>query len=162
MSSGEKNGMRLLSVVMGTPSDLARNGESQKLLRWGFRFFESHQLYTANHTLNSPRVWMGKFKTVPVGIQTPLIVTIPSGAYSQLQATLSLDDLIKAPVQKGQALGTLTVKLGNKVLATRPLVSLAEDPTGSLWTRMKDYISLAMHKVFHHDSADTQAASAKA
>lgn len=155
VASGIQKGMRLISVVMGTPSNMARAEESQKLLQYGFRFFENHELYQANTTLSSPRVWMGRYKTVPIGVNKSIIVTIPSGAYNRLHATMDLQNVVRAPVSKGTVLGNLSVTLGKKVLASEPLVALTNDPKGSVWVRLKDYISLSFYKLWHKHDNDT-------
>ncbi len=146
VASAQRNGTRLISVVMGAPTDAARADDNEALLTYGFRFFETHKLYTANNPLNTVRVYQGANETVPVGLTTDLYVVIPSGQYTNLKANLLLNTPVKAPVKKGQPLGSVEVNLNNKTITTAPLVALQDDPEGSLWQRMMDRISLMFHK----------------
>lgn len=152
VSSAKRDKMRLLAVVMGAPSDEARAEDSQALINFGFRFYETHTLYNAAQTLESPRVWLGAKSTVPIGLTEPLIVTIPRGQYKNLEAVLELEKRIKAPVQKGQVLGELELKLNDKIFLTRPLVALENDAKGGIWTRMKDSVRLSLYSWFGVES----------
>lgn len=148
VASGQKDSMRLISVVMGTPTDEKRSDESARLLNYGFRFFESKQLYTAQKTIAEPRVWMGENKKVAVGLNQDLFVTIPRNQAKNVKAEVVLSDLIKAPVKRGQVLGKLIVKADGKAIAEAPVIALQHDPEGGLWTRITDGISLKLHNWF--------------
>jgi len=147
VSSAKRNDMRLISVVMGAPSDNQRTDDSQRLLNYGFRFFETHLLYKAGQTLDSPRIWLGDSKTVPVGLLQDLAVTIPNGRYRTLKANIEIASFIKAPVEKGQVLGKLYINFDGKKLVSRPLVALETDPKGGLWTRLSDSVELAVYRL---------------
>ncbi len=155
VSSALKDNMRLVSVVMGTPSDSARAKDSQALLMYGFRFYKTYKVYSAGDTVVSPRIWSGNEKTIPVGLTADLYLTIPNGQYDHLQAVTSLHNPIKAPVEKGKQLGELNISLAGKELAKRPLVALRDDPKGGMWTRFTDSISLSLHKP-HDDQTQSQ------
>jgi D-alanyl-D-alanine carboxypeptidase (penicillin-binding protein 5/6) len=142
VSTALRNGMRLISVVMGSPSDAVRAEESQKLLSYGFRFFETHKLFAAYTPLEKARVWMGSQKEVPLGLTRDIYVTIPQGRYEQLDAVLAIDAPVKAPIRKGASLGTVSVKLDNTVLIEEHLIGLDEINEGGLWDRVSDYVSL--------------------
>ncbi len=146
VASAERNGTRLISVVMGAPTDAARADDNEALLTYGFRFFETHKLYAANATLNKVRVYQGATETVPVGVNNDLYVVIPAGQYQNLKANLVLNTPIKAPIKKGQPLGKVNVNLNGKPLMDMSLVALQDDPEGSLWQRTMDRISLMFHK----------------
>ena len=150
VSSGLHDGMRLVSVVMGAPSDEGRTQSSQRLLSYGFRFYETHTLYQAGAPLASPRVWLGQKRTVPLGITKDIVVTIPSGQYKQLKASMELDNVVKAPVAKLQPLGNLVVTLDDKVIAQSPLVALESDTKGSLWQRFSDSMYLFYRRMVGH------------
>ncbi|VAW50787.1 D-alanyl-D-alanine carboxypeptidase [hydrothermal vent metagenome] len=139
VASAERSDMRVISVVLGTNSKKARANVSQALLNYGFRFFESHVLYTANEVLNRPRVWSGEFETVTVGLANDLAIVIPRGAYDKLDATMDIDKNIEAPISKGQQLGVVKVSLEGKELASVPLVALEAVNEGSLFQQVKDY-----------------------
>jgi D-alanyl-D-alanine carboxypeptidase (penicillin-binding protein 5/6) len=138
VTSASKDGMRLITVVLGTESANARVNASQALLNYGFRFFETHKLYDAGTRLTTSRIWKGSTETVPLGLDEALYVTIPRGQYKSLDASMSIDDLIMAPVKEGQALGTVQVKLSDEVVADQPLVSLQSIGEGSFWQRISD------------------------
>lgn len=147
LTASAKNGnMRLIAVVLGSPSDNARTNDTEKLLTYGFRFYETNKLYEAGKALATPRVWRGDSATVPVGLANDLYVTTPRGQYDKLQASLELNDPLKAPIQKGQQIGFVKIALNGDELASAPLIALQDDAKGGLWTRMIDSISLSMHR----------------
>ena len=138
VTSAERNGMRLISVVLGTRSEEARADASQALLNYGFRFFETHKLYDAGTRLTTARVWKGALESVELGLPETLYVTIPRGEYKNLDASMQLRDLITAPVQKGQVLGRVVIRLGDDLVAEKDLTALAAVPEGSFWQRIID------------------------
>jgi D-alanyl-D-alanine carboxypeptidase (penicillin-binding protein 5/6) len=142
VASAEQGGMRLISVVLGTGSEEARANESEKLLSYGFRFYETHRLYAAGKPLSTVRVWKGEAENLPVGLQEPLYVTIPRGEYDQLNAAIKVQQPITAPVTKGAVYGSLNVSLNGETVAARPLVAFQEVPEGGLFTRVVDDIRL--------------------
>jgi D-alanyl-D-alanine carboxypeptidase (penicillin-binding protein 5/6) len=142
VASAKRKDMRLISVVMGANSENARAQESQKLLNYGFRFFETHRLYTAGEALKQMRIWKGASDTLPLGLSDELFVTVPRGQYKDLEASLSVDKTIVAPAAQGQAFGTVDIHLGKELLAQRPLVALESVAEGSLWQQVKDNVML--------------------
>lgn len=142
VSSAQQKEMRLISVVMGTESPKTRLTESQKLLTYGFRFFETYKLYDPDKPLGTPRVWQGEIKRLPVGLRQPLYATIPRGQYQQLKPSLQLQNQIVAPVAVDTVLGSVQVKLDDRVVAERPLVALQSVAEGNLWRWLVDYVLL--------------------
>ncbi len=140
VASAKRDGMRLISVVMNTSSEKARATESQKLLKYGFRFFSTHRLYEANKPLTNLPVWKGESDKLPLGLSKPLYVTIPRGQYDNLKATMNVDETIVAPVEKGQEFGTVNIALDGKQIAQQPLLSLKAVAEGGLFTRLKDTV----------------------
>ena len=140
VSSAKYDQMRLIAVVMGTESAKARIKESQALLAFGSRFYETHRLYEAGQKLTENRVWFGDQKTLALGIGEDVYVTIPRRDYDNLKPTLEVKAKLEAPINKGDSLGNVTVMLGNDVVTTRPLVALAQVEKGSLWRRFLDFI----------------------
>jgi D-alanyl-D-alanine carboxypeptidase (penicillin-binding protein 5/6) len=138
VTSAKKEGMRLITVVLGTDSANARADASQALLNYGFRFFETHKLYDAGTQLTTSRIWKGSSETIALGLDHALFVTIPRGQYNSLDASMNIDQRIMAPVTTGQALGTVQVKLGDQLVADQPLVSLQTIGEGSFWQRITD------------------------
>ncbi|MEX0899540.1 MAG: D-alanyl-D-alanine carboxypeptidase family protein [Gammaproteobacteria bacterium] len=142
VSSAERDGSRIISVVFGTDSERARADITQALLNYGFRFFETHQLYAANTELTQARVWKGTVESVPVGLRQDLWVTIPRGHYKNLNATMDMQVEVMAPVDADTELGRVRVTLDGAVVADRPLQALAPVAEGSLWRQMVDSVLL--------------------
>ena len=141
-SSAEKDGMRLVSVVLGTKSDKARNQHSQTLLNYGFRFYESNRLYQMNETLKMARVWYGEQEQVSLGVEKDIFVTIARGRYKDLDASVQIDPKISAPIRLGQELGRLLVKLDDEVIISEPLVATQAINEGGLVQKVMDSIKL--------------------
>ena len=142
VSSAVRDDMRLVSVVLGTKSDSARVEESQKLLSYGFRFYRSHKLYDANTEISTTDIWKGTKDSVSLGLLKDLYVTIPRGQYKQLKPSINFESIIEAPINKHQVLGSLAVKLNNKIIAERKLVALHEIEQGNWWKRLVDWFIL--------------------
>jgi D-alanyl-D-alanine carboxypeptidase (penicillin-binding protein 5/6) len=137
-TSAQKDGMRLITVVLGTDSANARVDASQALLNYGFRFFETHMLYASGTQLTSTRAWKGDIENVSLGLNEALYVTIPRGQYDSLDASMSINTRITAPVSAGTPLGLVQVKLGDSIIVEQELVSLNAIGEGSFWQRISD------------------------
>lgn len=140
VSSALRSDMRIISVVLGTKSKKARASVSQALLNYGFRFYESHTIYDADEVLSHPRIWSGEVETLNVGLAEDLAITIPRGAYDNLDATMDIDKNIEAPIAKGQQIGLVKVSLDGKLLASVPLVALETVGEGGFIRQAKDYV----------------------
>ncbi len=138
VTSAERDGMRLISVVLGTKSEEARADASQALLNYGFRFFETHKLYDGGDRLTSARVWKGANDSVDLGLKQTLYVTIPRGEYKNLDAAMQLDEQITAPVAQDQALGRVVVRLADRLVTEKDLVALQPIDEGSFMQRLVD------------------------
>ncbi|HEY6598447.1 MAG TPA: D-alanyl-D-alanine carboxypeptidase family protein [Pseudomonadales bacterium] len=123
IASALRDGMRLVSVVMGTDSDEARMRESQKLLSYGYRFFETHKLYEPGVMLRTAEVWYGEENEVQLGVSAPVYVTIPRGRYGDLKAETDVERVIRAPIAVGDPFGELRVSLDDKVVVKVPLTA---------------------------------------
>ncbi len=144
VSSALRNNMRLISVVMGTPSDEARTADSQVLLNWGYRFYETHKLFNAGQTINQknqPRVWYGKTKYAKLGFLRGTYVTIPINQFSKLQANIKVQPKLIAPLTKGQQYGSVQISLDGKPYASLPIVALEDNPKGGIFSRLYDHIA---------------------
>lgn len=142
ITSAEQGGMRLISVVMGTDSERARKVENKKLLKYGFRFFETVTPYEAGQSFVAHRIYMGDRETVDLGINQSTPITIPRGQTENLEANFELDKKLEAPLAKGQVVGKLYLQLDGEDVASYPLVTLQEVNEGSMFNRLKDYIML--------------------
>jgi len=140
VASAKRDEMRLVSVVLGTKGKSSRASVSQSLLNYGFRFYETHKLYAAGERLKKTRVWQGEFEQVPLGLTSDLRVTIPRGAYKNLEANMDIDSDIKAPLKKGQQLGLVRISLDNEELMSRPLVALEAIEEGNIFQVVKDHV----------------------
>lgn len=142
VSSARRNDMRLLAVVMGSPSDAARADDSERLLNYGFRFFETHQLYKAKETITQLPLYKGEKNTIAAGLFQNQFVTIPAGEYQHLAITTNVPNNLQAPISSGTKLGELVIKFDDRVLETYPLYALEDIPSGGFYTRSKDAIRL--------------------
>lgn len=149
VSSAKREGMRLISVVMGTSSEEARAQESQKLLAYAFRYFRTHKLYDAGQVLETTKVWAGEQDQLKLGLTEELAVTIPRGQSEQLKAVLDLDKVISAPVTKGQAFGMAKVMLNDQVVAEVPVVALEAIEEAGLLKRIWDAIALFFYNLIN-------------
>ena len=123
VASAERDGMRLVSAVMGADNDAVRVRESQKLLSYGFRYFETHRLYGTEAPLKTAEVRYGQADEVSMGVPGALYVTIPRGRYDDIEAVLDLPESLEAPIVEGQEVGELRVSLDGERLAAAPLVA---------------------------------------
>ncbi|MEZ0148891.1 MAG: D-alanyl-D-alanine carboxypeptidase family protein [Candidatus Reddybacter sp.] len=145
VASAERNGMRLISVVMGTHSEEARAQESQKLLTYGFRYFETAKVFGAGDVLQANnRVWFGKEDSVDLVLAEDVFLTFPRGARAQLESNIHVDATLEAPLTQQQELGRLVVTYKGDVLADEKLVAaqpIAEAGFFSrLWDRLVQFV----------------------
>lgn len=144
VASAKRGDMRLISVVMGTDSDKARTVYSQSLLNYAYRFFETHKLYSAGQSVARGRVWKGDSRTVDLGLASDLFVTVPRGAFKQLDASTELNKEIIAPIALNDVEGNLKVSLNDKLIEKRPLIALHPVGEGSLFSRLKDEVMMML------------------
>lgn len=144
VSSAKRDGMRLISVVMGTESEKARVRESQSLLNYGFRFYETHRLYGAGDRLTRTRVWFGATEDVSLGLAEDLFVTIPRRQYERLDARTEIRPELRAPLDKGEQVGEVIVELDGETVTRKPLVALARVPEGGIWRTVVDNVLMLL------------------
>jgi D-alanyl-D-alanine carboxypeptidase (penicillin-binding protein 5/6) len=142
VASAKKKDMRLISVVMGTKSESAREIESQKLLSYGFRYFETHEFYGDGEQLTEARVWAGAEDQALLGVERDIFLTIPRGQQNNLKAVMNIDEIIKAPVTAGKVYGELVMSLNGEELLREPMVALQSVEEGGLFKRLWDGIIL--------------------
>ncbi|WP_420592304.1 D-alanyl-D-alanine carboxypeptidase family protein [Bacterioplanoides sp.] len=147
-ASAVKDGTRFIAVVMGTRSEEARARETQKLLAYGFRYFETHKLYDAGQELQTKPVWLGEKDQIKLGVAEELYLTLPRGAKGELQIDILSDEFIEAPIKQGQAIGTVTVRMGDEIQAELPLVALEEVEEAGFFGRLIGKIKLFFAKLF--------------
>lgn len=142
VASAKRGNMRLISTVLGTRNSEARSSESQKLLTYGFRFFETHKLYSAKDKLTEVKIWKGSTDSLSLGIDQDLYITIPRGQYDKLDASMSINSTIVAPVAESEVFGNVIINLGTKQVAKRQLIALNDVSKGSFWHNLIDSINL--------------------
>ncbi|MEH8020038.1 MULTISPECIES: serine hydrolase [Rheinheimera] len=142
ITSAKRDGMRLISVVMGTSNERARQTENKKLLTYGFRFFETIVPYAAGKEFAEQQIWKGKQDKIKLGILQDAQVTIARGQSKNLQTDFTLNQQLIAPINKGQQVGTVYLKLNGEDIATYPLVALEDAAEGGFFSRMIDSIKM--------------------
>ena len=142
VGSAKRDGMRLISVVMGAQSNAARTRATQALINYGYHFFETRRLYAANAPVVTEHVWMGESAELAVGVMQDTLITVPRGQFDKLKVTLEVAKQIKAPVSAGAALGNARIELDGKLVATIPLVALQAVAEGSYAGQFIDWVRL--------------------
>ena len=142
VASAKQDDMRLVSALLGSKSEDSRLTETQSLLRYGFRFFETDRVYEGGAPIRQVRVWQGETEQVETGIANDLYVTVPRGEFKKLDAGIVVKEQILAPVRAGQQLGVVSITLRGEPIAERPLLALGEVAKGGLWRRLSDYVKL--------------------
>ena len=141
-ASALRDNMRLISVVMGTKSDKARASTNAELLNYGFKYFETRDIYKANTKITEARVWKGSQPMIPGGVIHDFYVTYPHGQYDTLKAGIEVNNKSVAPVKAGDKLGEVKVSLNGEVIAHQDLVALEPVEKGGIFRRMLDEISM--------------------
>tara|TARA_R110002096_G_scaffold101547_2_gene224536 strand:- start:8274 stop:9416 length:1143 start_codon:yes stop_codon:yes gene_type:complete len=142
VASAERDGMRVISVVLGTSSNKARSDGSQALINYAFRFFETRLLFRAGDEISTARIWKSANEYSALGVLEDLYITVRRGAYDKLDSQLDIPTIVEAPVAAGQPVADLRVSLDGEELLRTPLRALHDNPQGSFWQRTKDSVKL--------------------
>ncbi len=151
VASAVRGDMRLISVVMGASSEEARARGSQKLLTYGFRYFETARLYKAHDALKQLRVWGGQHGSILLGLSEDMLLTIPRGSRDDLKASIELVKEVHAPITQGDQLGTLTVTLPEGDEIAVPLKALNPVEESGFFAGLVDSIMLFSLKLMGGD-----------
>jgi serine-type D-Ala-D-Ala carboxypeptidase (penicillin-binding protein 5/6) len=135
-------------VVMGTASEEARAIETQKLLTYGFRYYETHKLYDSNQVLTNVPIFSGEQNSVDLGIEEEVYITIPRGQAEAMTATVDVDEVIRAPLSDRQIMGEVRVVLDNNILYQGNVVSMQAVEQGGFLKRFVDWITLLFSSMF--------------
>jgi serine-type D-Ala-D-Ala carboxypeptidase (penicillin-binding protein 5/6) len=149
VSSAKREGHRLISVLLGAPSDALRASESQRLLNYGFQSFEVLKLYSRNQEIRTVRVWKGTENHARLTSRSDIYVTIPVGQRAQLNASIETHQPILAPLENGQALGALKLALNGKPYLDFPLASMDSVPLANVFSRGVDSLRLWLQALWH-------------
>ncbi|MBR0567345.1 D-alanyl-D-alanine carboxypeptidase [Azoarcus sp. L1K30] len=142
VSTALRGPRRLISVVLGTASDSVRAQESLKLLNFGFQFFDTVKLYSADQALSQFRVWKGQENEVAAGFTSDFVLSLPKGQADKIEAKLESLQPVLAPLQKGQQIGTLKLSIDGKALGEYPVVALQDVPVAGFFGRFWDALVL--------------------
>lgn len=142
VASAEKQGMRLISVIMGAQSDNGRIKASQALFSYGFRFYETSKMYDAGEAITSVKVWKGQQDNMSLGATADLYITFPRGKKEQLKMEFDLADRYIAPINQGTVQGNLRIALADDEITQVELIALQAIKKGGLMVRLKDNFKL--------------------
>ena len=149
VASAVREGARMITSVFGTANESARAAETQKLLTYGFRFFETKTFYQKGAELAKAQVWKGTAREVKAGLASDLSLTLPKGQLAKLQASMSLNPQLVAPIKQGDVIGSVQVKLGEEVVHSADLVALEAVEEGGFFRRLWDGIRLFFFGLFN-------------
>jgi len=154
VSSAQRNNRRLIAVVMGIDAPnhqrggIIRANESQALINWGLRFFESRQLFEGGIALTENRIYKGSQTQLEIGLPEPLWVVLPQGLGDRLEAEMTLFSPLLAPVEAGTAVGEISVTLRGEPLLQQPLVALHTVEAGGIFRWLWDSLILALRSLW--------------
>jgi len=144
IASAKHGDMRLLSVLVGAPSDNARATESQKLLNYGFQFFETRLLYKAGQEISKLKLWKAPQDMLSATVASDLYIVYPKGRYSDVKATITSTQPLLAPLAQNQQVGKIRFDLDGKTILEQNLVTAQEIPVAGLFRRIWDDIRLKL------------------
>ena len=142
IASAKRDGIRRISVILGAPTDAARATESQKLLNYGFQYFESKLVYKQGQSINQLKVWKGAENNLASTVANDLYLTLPKGEYANVKAVISSTQPLIAPIKKGQVIGNVKFTLNGKTIDERNLVASESIDGAGIFGRAWDSIKL--------------------
>ncbi|MBA6413210.1 D-alanyl-D-alanine carboxypeptidase [Parahaliea sp. F7430] len=151
VASAKRGDMRLVSVVMGTSSANSRKNETRGLLNYGFRFFETVDLFSAGQELEKARIWKGTEDYISVGLLEAASATLPRGKSDQLSTKVELDQTLVAPIERGQQVGTVSLSADGETVFTAPVLALQTIESGGFFARLWDSVLMWVSSLFSAD-----------
>jgi serine-type D-Ala-D-Ala carboxypeptidase (penicillin-binding protein 5/6) len=142
IASSQRGNSRLVSVVLGAASEVMRATESQRLLNYGFQFYESTLVYKQSQTINTLRVYKGENEHVPATLNKDFYLALPKGDYSRVKASMTSQQPLIAPIKQGQEIGRITFTLDGKKINEQKLVAGASIGEAGFFGRMVDSVKL--------------------
>ena len=137
-SSAKRGQRRLIAVVMGAPSPEVRLQSSRTLLEYGFRFFETHNIFNKNTTISETRIYGGEKSELKFGVGSDAVITIPRRQKKNLKYEYVIDKKLSAPVKMNETIGFMNIKLNDEIIKTYKLTAQEDIPQGSLYRRTLD------------------------
>jgi serine-type D-Ala-D-Ala carboxypeptidase (penicillin-binding protein 5/6) len=144
VSTAKRSDRRLISVVLGTASDTVRTVESQKLLNYGFQFYDTRRMYKQGEVVANLDVFKGQDKTLKAGFNKDLFLTLPRSDFEKIQPLLTTTQPLIAPLSKGQVVGTMKLAAGDKTIAEYPVLALDAMPVAGFFRRTWDSLRLML------------------
>ena len=148
VASAKRNDTRLIAVVMGASGPAARAQEVQKMLNYGFRYYQTERLFSSGQELMEAPVWGGESDQISVGVLDDIYVTIPRGSRDSMKSVVEMDTVIKAPVSVGNELGRIKVTLDDETVVDQPVRALSDVPEGGFFKRIWHAIKLFFVQLF--------------
>ena len=142
VASSVRDGIRLISVVMGADGTRARTNATQALLNYSYRFYETRQLFAAGEAVTTVMVWKGERDSIDLAVKDELVLTLQKGQFDQLQTVMTVEEELVAPISEGEELGRLDLLLDDTVLASSALVAKGAVAKGSLFVQFRDHIKM--------------------
>ena len=142
VASSVRDGIRLISVVMGADGTQARTEATQALLNYSYRVFETRKLYATSETLTTAKVWKGERDSLALVVEDDIVLTLPKAQFEQIQTMMTVEEKLIAPITPGQKLGEIKLLLDDEVIASRLLVASEAVPAGSFFVRLRDHVKL--------------------
>ncbi len=152
VASAEKQGLRLISVVLGAQSANSRKNESRKLLNYGFRYFETSSIIEASQKIRNTRIWKGRQDCLSLGASEQVYLTLPRGHKENLETAIEVDHFIEAPISQGQRLGSIKLILNGEIMSRVPLVALESVDTGKIFVQLWDSLLMWIFKLFDNSA----------
>lgn len=149
VASAVQKEMRLIVVIMGSPSEALRFQGAQALLNYGFRYFETHKIHSAREAIIKEKVWFGSKSRVGIGVENDLYVTVIQGEAKRLQTLTKIQDRLKAPLEKNREIGITQVLLNNEIIASMPLITFEAVNKGAWWRRLWDHLMFFCFRKWH-------------
>lgn len=148
VASAEENGMRLISVITGADSDYARAKQTQKMLTYGFRFFETSEIHPSGSQISTVRVWKGAEDELKLTTQDAIYLTYPRGQYAEIKQDVNLPENLLAPINAGDQIGFITFTLGGETLGSTPLIAASNIEKAGFLSTMFDTLWLFFAGLF--------------
>ena len=139
VTSANRVDMRLISVVLGSDSPAIRTSETEKLLDYGFRFFETQSINDISHQV---RVYKSEKANIKVGVADSSFLTLPRNQFRYTTQTINLNQDLIAPISQGEQVGELVVSFNDQNIATLPLIALENAAEAGFISKMIDTIKL--------------------
>jgi D-alanyl-D-alanine carboxypeptidase (penicillin-binding protein 5/6) len=153
--SAVQDNTRLIGVILGSKTEENRFNDANKLLTWGFRFFTSYKVYQHGNILANTRIWGGNKKNIQVGLAGDTYLSIPKQDLNRVKATLTIPNVIKAPIKQGSPVGTYVIKLHDEIIAEYPAVSLSSVKPGNLFAKIKDQLIIYFNMISGNNVANS-------